>query len=407
MGTENLKHRKDQVKIRFLQEDGTPIANTAVGYEQKAHEFLFGCGAFETVNITSPADEASKAFYEERMEKWLQIFNFATLPFYWQRFEPEKGITMAEDVRKAALWLKKRGIRLKGHPLCWHTQTAPWLYEMQPEQILQEQRTRIRREVADFRGLIDMWDVINEVVIMPVFEKEENGITKLCQNLGRVEMVRQMFEEARATNPGGIFLINDFNTSESYAQLIEQCLEAGIRLDAIGIQSHQHQGYWGQEKLYRILERFSRFGLPIHFTENTFISGHLMPPEIVDLNDYQIPEWPTTPEGEERQAENVVEFYKILFAHPQVEAITTWAFQDGAWLGAPAGLVHTDNSEKPAYYALKELIRKNWWTKGVSNTDAEGSVILEGFKGCYEATVGGRRLPFSIGEGKQEITLVV
>ena len=27
-----------------------------------------------------------------------------------------------------------------------------------------------------------------------------------------------------------------------------------------------------------------------------------MPPEIVDLNDYQVTDWPTTPEGEERQA---------------------------------------------------------------------------------------------------------
>ena len=407
MEMENIEHRKGKIRLQFLREDGTPVANKPVDYEQKEHKFLFGCGAFETLNITSPTDEALKSFYEERMEKWLQIFNFATLPFYWQRFEPERGITIAEEVRKAALWLKKRGICLKGHPLCWHTQTAPWLCNMKPEQILEEQRARIRRDVEEFKGLIDIWDVINEVVIMPVFEKEENGITKLCQSLGRVEMVRQMFDEARKTNPGGIFLINDFNTSESYAQLIEQCLEAGICLDAIGIQSHQHQGYWGQEKLYQVLERFSRFGLPIHFTENTFISGHLMPPEIVDLNDYQIPEWPTTPEGEERQADNALEFYKILFAHPQVEAITTWAFQDGAWLGAPAGLVRRDNTEKPVYYALKELIRKDWWTKGVSHTDAEGGVILEGFKGCYEAVVEGRTFPFSIGEGKKEITLVV
>ena len=28
-----------------------------------------------------------------------------------------------------------------------------------------------------------------------------------------------------------------------------------------------------------------------------------MPPEIVDLNDYQVESWPSTPEGEARQAD--------------------------------------------------------------------------------------------------------
>ena len=40
--------------------------------------------------------------------------------------------------------------------------------------------------------------------------------------------------------------------------------------------------------------------LPLHLTETTLVSGHLMPPEIEDLNDYQIPHWPSTPEGEAR-----------------------------------------------------------------------------------------------------------
>ena len=55
-----------------------------------------------------------------------------------------------------------------------------------------------------------------------------------------------------------------------------------------------------------VLDRFSCFGLPIHFTENTLISGQLMPPHIVDLNDWQVDRWPTTPEREARQAHTTV-----------------------------------------------------------------------------------------------------
>ncbi len=83
-----------------------------------------------------------------------------------------------------------------------------------------------------------------------------------------------------------------------------------------------HQGYWGIEKTQEVLERFSHFNLPIHFTENTLVSGQIMPTEIEDLNDYQLEEWPTTPEGEERQAREIAQHYKTLFEHPLVESIT-------------------------------------------------------------------------------------
>ena len=64
-----------------------------------------------------------------------------------------------------------------------------------------------------------------------------------------------------------------------------------------------------------------------------------MPPEIVDLNDYQVPEWPTTPEGEARQADEVERHYRTLVGHPAVAAITCWGLPDGGWLNAPGGLV--------------------------------------------------------------------
>src|SRR5690606_17780328 len=144
---------------------------------------------------------------------------------------------------------------------------------------------RIKRDMSEFAGLIDMWDVINEVVIMPVFDKYDNGITRLCREIGRIPMVRIVFDAARHANPHATLLLNDFDMSSAYECLIEGVLEAGIRIDALGLQSHMHQGYWGEEKPLDVLDRFSRYGLPIHFTETTLVSGHLMPPEIVDLND--------------------------------------------------------------------------------------------------------------------------
>ena len=380
---DQLNHRKATARLRILNPDGTPAAGRSVRIDQVSHQFLFGCGAFDAVELMRTKDEQKKAFLQERMEKWLALFNYGTLPFYWGRYEPVEGMTAYNETMAAARWLREKGVQVKGHPLCWHTACAPWLMQYSNEEILRRQLERIHRDVTAFRGVIGLWDVINEVVIMPEFDKYDNAITRICKELGRVPLVKAVFAAAKENDPDAVLLINDFNTSKRYEELIEDLLEADVPISVIGIQSHQHQGYWGAEKLNDVLERFSRFGLPIHFTENTLISGAIMPPHIVDLNDWQVPEWPSTPEGEERQAREISEMYSILFSHPSVEAITTWDFNDGCWLKAPSGFVHEDNSEKPSYHALRGLIHGDWETHETLTTDRDGYVSFSGFKGGY------------------------
>ena len=83
-----------------------------------------------------------------------------------------------------------------------------------------------------------------------------------------------------------------------------------------------------------------------------------MPPEIEDLNDYQVDHWPSTPEGEERQAQEALTHYKTLLANPLVESITWWNLSDGDWLNAPAGLIRKDGSSKLAYDELLRHVKR-------------------------------------------------
>lgn len=405
----SYEHRKAGISAVITDEQGNVMKNAKLGIKLTNHEFLFGCGAFEILAYVNSDKPEHKAFLQERSEKWIDLFNYGTLPFYWGGYEPEEGNIQKESRMAAAKYLTDRNVLVKGHPLCWHTVCADWLMKYDNETILRKQMERIDREVSTFKGVVDIWDAINETVIMPIFDKYDNAVTRICNYAGRIPLIKQVFEEAKKANPDSLLLINDFNTSEQYANVIEQCLDAGVPIDAIGIQSHQHQGYWGTEKLYEVLERFGRFGLPIHFTENTLLSGHLMPAHFDDLNDYQVKEWPTEPEGEERQKNQLEEMTRILFNDPLVKAATLWNFADGfgTWLNAPAGLIREDNSIKPAYEMLRDLIKKEWHTECEIVTDENGHAEINGFKGDYAVCCGDKSGSFKIDGINSECRIVL
>lgn len=77
------------------------------------------------------------------------------MTIYEGNFEPEEGKPETASRMNAAKFLQERGIKTKGHPLCWHTQCAKWLMEYDNKTILKKQLDRITREVTQFRGVID------------------------------------------------------------------------------------------------------------------------------------------------------------------------------------------------------------------------------------------------------------
>jgi endo-1,4-beta-xylanase len=394
MATGEPAHRYGRALLTVRDASGRPLADREVIVEQRSHAFAFGNIGFEFMSVADGAGPPAHAGL------WLDVFNTATLPFYWADFEPRQGRPDTERLHRTAQWFAGHGCRVKGHPLVWHTLAPGWLRERPIDEIEATVRARIRREVTGLSGVIDSWDVINEVVIMPVFRNEEhpNAITRLARDRGRIATVRLAFEEARAADPAATLLLNDFDMSTAYECLIEGLLEAGIRIDALGLQSHMHQGYWGEDRTLETLDRFARYGLPIHMTETTLVSGDLMPAEIDDLNDHQVPSWPSTPEGEQRQADEIVRHYRTLLGHPSVEAVTYWGLSDdGAWLGAPAGLVRSDGTPKPAYEALRRLVKGEWWLPAtVLRTDDAGNLEVPGFLGDYQLSHGGRTAGFTI-----------
>lgn len=377
------QHRTGPATLRLLGPDGQVLSpGVSVTIRQSRHKFLFGCNIFKLDRCRSAEDNAA---YEER---FADLLNFATLPFYWWNYERRKGEPQDERTDAIVRWCKTHDVTTKGHPLAWNYVDPRWLSGT-PEEVMQLQFQRIERCVRRFQGDIDIWDVVNEATHHDRQGPKDNAplLTEAISKMRVGPYVRKAFKSARQANPKATLLINDYRTDAAYAdKVISELVDERQHplYDVIGIQSHMHDRYWGAARTWDVCERFARFGKPLHFTETTVVSG-----------PKDGSRWTTTAEGERRQAQSVREFYTVLFSHPAVEALTWWDFTDqGAWQGAPAGLLRDDMSPKPAYEALSELIKHQWWTRVEAETGADGKVDLRGFFGNYEVSVrdGGRRL---------------
>lgn len=363
------KHRTAVARVVVVNRQGQPAPGARVRFEQEQHAFLFGANAFPLLRHHGPEREA---LYQKRLT---DLLNCATLGFYWGTYEPEPGRTEAERLERQARWLQERGIPAKGHPLVWHEVVPRWA-PTDPDHARDLLRHRVTDIAGRFAGLIDRWDVVNEVTVSDRFD---NGVGRWAKRDGGAKLVSEALEWARSANRGATLLYNDYNVSPTFEKLAAELTSRRGLVDVLGIQSHMHSGEWTLAHAWEVCETYARFGVPLHFTELTVISGRhgwtLDPP------------WPTTPAGEARQADYVEKLYTTLFSHPAVEAITWWDLQDGAWQGAPAGLIRADYSPKPAYDRLLRLIRERWWTRAEAVTDVDGIATVRGFLGAYEATI--------------------
>jgi len=377
------KRRKGDAVLSLIGPDGKPLdAGRAVEIRQRRHKFLFGCNIFKLGRCRTPDDNAA---YEKH---FAALLNYATLPFYWWYYERDQGKPDDARTEEIVRWCKANNVTTKGHPLAWNWVEPEWL-PAEPEAAMQAQFNRIEHCARQFKGDVDIWDVVNEATHYdrPECKQRAPKLTEAIRRMGVGTYVCGAFRAARKGNPHATLIINDYRTDPAFIDTVISKLvdEEGKPLyDVIGIQSHMHGGYWGAEQTWQVCERFAKFGKPLHFTEVTITSG----PRTQQG-------WHTTPEGEKLQAEQVTEFYRILFSHPAVAAITWWDFTDqGAWQGAPAGFVRADMTPKPAYEQLQRLVKDKWWTQIKTTTAQVGKANFDGFFGQYEVTAqsSGRRL---------------
>jgi len=358
------KNRKENAVVVVTDSSGKPLPDVAVSIELVRHEFLFGCNLFE---FDRYATDDENRIYKRRFE---ELFNAATLPFYWRPYEWRKGKPDYDKTDELVAWCKERGIRMKGHPLLWgHEAGIPPWSDGQPSPELQ--RCRVEEIMRRYRGEIVFWEVVNEPshIVEPKIDAP--------------------YRWARAADPTAHLIVNDYHAMANgyppFFRLLTAAKQSGVPFDGVGIQAHEPRTMrFPLDQVQRVLDQYAKLGKDLHITEFT-----------PTTNGAAVVGWR---EGAtwtaELQADYAEKFYRVCFSHPQVVAITWWDLcENQSWLEG-GGLLRKDFTPKPVYTRLQKLIHDEWSTKIVTKTDADGRVHFRGFRGEYRIKVegGGEKL---------------
>jgi len=414
------KNRKGDAKITVTDKNGNPIEGAKITASQKSHEFKFGANIFML-------DELETAEKNEKYKKhFADLFNMATLPFYWDALEPEQGKPRyAKDSPKVYRrpspdlcieFCEKHGIEPREHALAYDQFFPKWIKGLPTNEVKDLLKKRYKEISERYADKIPTIEVTNEMSWTHGKSSfyDENDYVLWC------------FKLAGQYFPSNQLVINDTTNlswndkgraTDKYFAYIEANILKGAPIDAIGMQYHlfnkREVEYEATRRtldptaLYRHMDLYASLGKPLQITEVT------------------VPAYSWEKEDEEIQAEIIEKLYSIWFSHPAVEQIIYWNLVDGYahfWDPDPAkiaasqgdmtlgenyyygGLFRFDLSPKPAYYKIKELLQERWHTEAETVTNENGTAEFRGFFGKYDVTVelNGKKTTLEIDLSKKE-----
>ena len=413
------QNRKGYAKITITDKNGNSIKGAKITASQKSHEFRFGANIFMLDELeTEEKNEKYKKYFAD-------LFNMATLPFYWDALEPKKGKPRydknSEKVYRRPSpdlcieFCEKHGIEPREHALAYDQFFPKWVKDLSVSEVKDLLRNRYREIAERYADKIPTIEVTNEMAW-------PNGKSKFYDENDYVEWC---FKLAGQYFPNNQLVINDTTNlswndrgraTDKYYAYIEANLLKGAPIDAIGMQYHlfnkKENEYEATRRtldpvaLYRHMDLYASFGKPLQITEVT------------------VPAYSWETQDELLQAELIEKLYSIWFSHPAVEQIVYWNLVDGyahLWDPDPAkiaasqgdmtlgenyyhgGLLRFDLSPKPAYNKIHELINKRWHTEEKLLSDENGYVNFKGFYGKYnlKISVNGKTITKEINLSKK------
>lgn len=283
---------------------------------------------------------------------------------------------------------KKNGIKMRGHVLVWHSQTADWFFKegykssgklvdkatmtARQEWYIKSVLEHIKEwedENNDGKRIIYCWDVVNEAA--------NDGGTKLRDGgsnwysiYKNDEFIVNAFRFANKYAPKDVLLAyNDYNEcmSNKRAMILkiidsvkshEKDSKLPTRIDVLGMQSHVKQGNPSIAEYEKTIQMYAAKGLDVHITEI----------EIASMSKADA-------ENPEKLKQSYKDTFEMFLRNAKTQnkngitGVTFWGLHDGVtWLNVPSNgqlrwlnnvhqypLIFDENlNTKPAFYGVLE-----------------------------------------------------
>lgn len=268
-------------------------------------------------------------------------------------------------------------MKVRFHTLVWHQQTADWFFldlegkdmtletdpvkrEANKELLLQRLESHITAIVNRYKGRVDSWDVVNEVID----PNTPNGMrnSKWYQITG-TEYIERAFRLVRELDPTAKLFINDYNTHDPAKRdflynLVVELKGNGVPIDGVGHQTHINIQQPSLSSIAEPIEKFGEIGLDNQITEldvsvytDNNTSYQVVPHELLAEQGYRYKE--------------LFEELKRLGEKGYISNVTFWGIADDhSWLHnrpiprRDAPFVFDEQFQaKPAYWGIVDPIK--------------------------------------------------
>ena len=266
-------------------------------------------------------------------------------------------------------WCATNNIKVWGHTLAWHSQTANWFFQgtngepVTRELAMERLKNHIFTEVGRYKGRVYGWDVVNEAI-----NDSGNSETENLRNSSWIRAIgpdylTMAFKWAHEADPAALLYYNDYNIERGAATnsgkhassmlLLKRLIKDGAPINGVGIQGHWHLDS-NLEDVEKAISDYESLGLKISISElDVTASGE---------NSGAFPTRgggaPITEEAIQRQADMYGKIFAIFDRHAKsISRVTLWGISDRrSWRSGQKPLVFDAQLQpKPAYQTIIDV----------------------------------------------------
>jgi endo-1,4-beta-xylanase len=236
-----------------------------------------------------------------------------------------------------------------------------------PDALRRLMSDHVRTVAGRYAGRIEAWDVVNEPLLALGDPTQGDGLSQhvFSKVLGP-GYIAEALHLARQADPDAQLFLNEFGAlnpgpkQDRYYRLVQDLLDEGAPLDAVGFQGHIVPLFGGtasRDGIEATLRRFAALGVAVEITELNVFTRTLKHVLTLGLSyDEQV--------ELRRQAEAYTAVTEACLAVPECQGVTLWTFTDRypttietlTRLEDIPLVFDNDYHPKPAAFALREVL---------------------------------------------------